>query len=376
MRVLHLIGAAEDSGGILAMLRSLQRAPALREWRHTVWVNAAYRETRQPALDYRYSRHLRSECDPHLRLAWHAWRALGELRALLQREPFDLLHAHSRGALLVAMMVATRWRRRVLFTSHGRGKRTWLYARAGKLRRLYVVPLTHEMARHYRLREDPPRIQIISACCADAFFSAPLVPPRFTPAGSLPLRLAGVGNIVRWKNWDLALRALALLPAPDRRRVKFTLWGPVVAEPDARRFAAELRRLIAAEGLGDQVELAGPTNAIGEAIQAADWLLHPTTNEPCSVGLMEGLALGRPAVVSASGGSVEIVAHGKTGLHFAPGSAEDLAAKLGMILRGEPQLLPPAAIRESVRPRSATCVAEAYARLYGAILGAEPPPPA
>ena len=90
----------------------------------------------------------------------------------------------------------------------------------------------------------------------------------------------------------------------------------------------------------------------------------PSTNEACSVALIEGLALGLPALVSASGGSVDIIANGKNGLLFAPENSADLAAKLRSIVAGETVLLHPAEIRETVRSRSASVVASEYEKLY------------
>ena len=55
MRILHLLGATDDTGGILTVLRNLQETAVPGGWQHVVWVNEAYRESRRPALDYRYS---------------------------------------------------------------------------------------------------------------------------------------------------------------------------------------------------------------------------------------------------------------------------------------------------------------------------------
>jgi phosphatidylinositol alpha 1,6-mannosyltransferase len=95
------------------------------------------------------------------------------------------------------------------------------------------------------------------------------------------------------------------------------------------------------------------------------------------VALIEALALGVPALVSASGGNVDIVRDGVTGLLFEPDSIPALAARLGQIARGECRITSPEAVRESVHHRSASAVAAAYEAVYleagGLPSGAEAP---
>lgn len=287
---------------------------------------------------------------------------------LLEKERFDLVHAHTRGALLLAVKIAARLKRPVVFTNHNYARRRWLYSWAAARPRVHTVLLTPNMARHYGLEISPPRASLISAACADDFFTAPLVPR----AGRKALRLVGVGSLVRWKNWHLVIEALAQLDAAERERIQFRLWGPVPNEPTAQAYAEELRRAVQVHGLRSQFDFCGPTNSIREALADADWFVLPSTNEPCSVALIEALASGLPAIVSDSGGSPDIVKAERTGLLFAPEDATALAGQLRRALRGEPRLVPPSELRESVRQRSAANVAPQYAALYWQILAAEP----
>ena len=126
MKILHLLGATEDTGGILTVLRNLQNADRTGT-EHVVLVHEAYRETRQPALTYRRSRHLVAESPRHGELLRRALPALRELRQLLRKEHFDVLHGHSRGALLLALGISLGWRRPVLFTHHAYARRKGLY---------------------------------------------------------------------------------------------------------------------------------------------------------------------------------------------------------------------------------------------------------
>jgi len=367
MKILHLCGDVEDNGGILSVLRNLQTASAPWGWKHVVWVNRRYEEKRRPPLDYRRGDWLVNESESHLDLLRRALPAAGELRGLLREENFDILHAHTRGALPLAMIIAGIWRKPIVYTCHTLGTRIQLYRLAARFKHLHLVLLTRNMTEHYGLAESP-RLSVISACCADRFFLEPLASQRHVPGQGNVLKLAAFGNIVRWKKWDLILEAIGLLPESDRKLIRLSLWGPVSNVADSIKYKSELDAAVDRLRIGSQVKLCGPTETIADAIRNAHWMVHPTPNEPCSVAMMEALALGLPVLAAAGGGSREIVQPGKNGLHFEPGSASDLAAKIRCLLHDDPALPSAAEIRESVRSRSATAVAEKYRELYSQIL--------
>lgn len=359
--MLHLVGATGDHGGILSVIRSIQSSTETAATAHFVWVNEAFRQTRSPTLELRFSRHALDEDSNHLRLLCRSVRAWPGLRRLLSKERFDVVHAHTRGTFpLSCAHTAFAQTPRAIFTNHTYARRTGMYRRAGSWSRLTTVLLTPNMARHYGLTPSE-NIRLISACGADTFFDQSLL-PRPTAAGSL--RLVGIGNLVRWKRWDLIVRALALLPAEIRRIIHFDVWGPIPDETDAHAFAQELKSLTNSLGLNDTVRFPGATNQVSEMVTAADVFVLPSTNEPCSVALIEAMACGRPVLASRSGGNVDIVQDGQTGLLFTPDSAEDLARCLRRFLDGSFVPASPEVIRESVRQRSAAVVGAEYLRLY------------
>ena len=365
LKVLHLVGARSDQGGILSVLRALQSARPERmspPVQPVVWVHESFVERRPPPLDLRRDPHAQDEEASHLRLLVSALRSWPGLRRLLAAESFDLVHAHTRGSFPLAVWLARCTRSNipaVLFTNHTYARRTGMYRTAVRRLGLPMVLLTPNMARHYGL-DGSPGVEIISACASDRFFEIPLVPP---PTGSR-VRLVGVGNLVRWKNWHLLLEAWARVSPELRQRGCFELWGPTQEDTEGRKYAEELHARRDQLGLRGIVEFCGPTNAVAEKLVAADWFVLPSTNEPCSVALMEALALGRPALVSGSGGNVDIVQPGANGRHFVPEDPADLARQLEGILRGERVSLDAAGLRGSVHSRAAQSVAGQYGELY------------
>ncbi len=377
LKVLHLVGARSDQGGILSVLRALQSAgaaaadPATPRIQPSVWVHDSFVECRPPPLDLRRNPAAMDEATSHLRLLMAAWRSWPGLRRLLEAETFDVVHGHSRGAFPLTVWLARRRRAggvgpAAVFTNHTYARRTGMYRTAVRRLHLPMVLLTPNMARHYDLA-DAPEVDIISACAGDRFFTAPLTPGPGAVTGRI--RFVGVGNLVRWKNWHRLLEAWGQLPADLRARGCLDLWGPTLEDEEGRRYAAELHATRERLGLTDSVEFRGPTNAIVETVAGADWFVLPSTNEPCSVALMEALALGRPALVSASGGNVDIVRPGVNGRHFVPDDVADLTRQLTAILRGEGGTATPAEIRASVQHRAAGPVAAQYANLYLPLTG-------
>jgi glycosyltransferase involved in cell wall biosynthesis len=358
MKVLHLLGAREDTGGILAVIRSLDEAGGAR-CRNAAWVNEHFEQRRRPELDLRMAPYAMDESSSHLRLLAAAARSWPSLRRLLRKETFDIVHGHSRGAFPLMLALAACGWTRLIYTNHTYAKRTAMYRVAAKCRRVRWVFLTPNMARHYGLRPALGRVESISACVADGYFNVPLRPHRRRLT-----RWVGVGNLVRWKRWDLAAEALRRLSGPGVSDITLTVFGPTPDDSDAKRYEAELRVLACAPELAGRFALAGPTHRIGEELAGADGLLLPSTNEPCSVALMEALASGKPAVVSATGGNVDIIENGRTGVLFKDGDPDDLARVLRDAAGGGFAPAAPEAVRESVRSRSAAAVFTKYLALY------------
>jgi len=363
LTILHLVGDQEDTGGILSVIRNLQSVNGDGSFRHVVWVQHRYQETRKPTLEYRYSRWIRAESSRHIGLILRSLPATYELLKLIRTERFDVLHAHTRGTLPVALFYSEFAKRPVLFTNHNYAKRLGLYRWTARQNRLHTVALTPNMVRHYDLDQDNPRLHTISACFGDEFLQHPLVERQDNRTAGRPVRLIGVGSIVGWKKWDLAIEAIRRLPDALRQKIEFNVWGPTLYFPEAQTYTAQLKEQTAQAGLSNQVYLRGASPRILDELRRSDLFLLPSTNEPCSVALMEALALGLPAIVSRSGGCVDIVKPG-CGLHFEPDDPDSLREALEQALLAPDAFDAPARIRDSVKDRCASQVSEAYRKIW------------
>ena len=138
-----------------------------------------------------------------------------------------------------------------------------------------------------------------------------------------------VGMNYRLKGLAQLLRALALVPADRRFRVA------VIGSPRYGRYEALARRL----GVLDRVRFLGFRADPRDAYFAADFLVHPTFYDPCSLVALEALACGLPVVTSRYNGASEKLSPPDDGLVVAdPHNARELAAALTDML--DPARLP------------------------------------
>jgi glycosyltransferase involved in cell wall biosynthesis len=156
---------------------------------------------------------------------------------------------------------------------------------------------------------------------------------RFPLAADRPWtgRLLYAGRLSPPKGVDVAIRALALLPADA------TL--DIVGAGDPA-YEAELRALAAGLGMSHRVRMRGPCRpgAMAAVLASADAVLFPVRwAEPWGRVAVEAMATGRPVVATGRGGSAEYLRHEDNALVVAPDDATALAAAVAR-LAADPDL--------------------------------------
>jgi UDP-glucose:(heptosyl)LPS alpha-1,3-glucosyltransferase len=195
---------------------------------------------------------------------------------------------------------------------------------------LCVSELVKQTARtHYGLPED----RLVT------LFNA-IDPARFNPAAKL-----GAGAAVR-QQLDLGPdKVVALIVAQDFHRkgvrpaieaiakvADHRLVLVVVGKPDPR----EYRALAVTLGIADRVIFAGPTVDTYPHYQAADLFVLPTWHDPCSLVVLEALAMGLPTITTAQNGAHEAMTEGVHGYTLAsPADVDGLAARLREMIPAE-----------------------------------------
>lgn len=126
----------------------------------------------------------------------------------------------------------------------------------------------------------------------------------------------------RLKGLEPLLYAVARLPQAPFRLL-------VVGGPNTGRYERLARRL----GVSERVCFAGYCGQMREAYFAADFLVHPTFYDPCSLVVLEALACGLPVVTSRSNGAGELLTPPREGYVVAsPHNHDRLAWAMAQLL--------------------------------------------
>ena len=91
-RVLHLVGALEDNGGILSTIRGVASHGAALGWEHLTWMRRGFVQVRSPRLDIVESPFALGESGSHLRLLASAACAFPGLRRLVRQREIGRAH--------------------------------------------------------------------------------------------------------------------------------------------------------------------------------------------------------------------------------------------------------------------------------------------
>jgi len=347
--VLHYTGAADDAGGIVSVVRALAGAG---RFECILGLSAGGVQRRTPRLPVLEWPPLAAE-KIGLRTWWRAGVVARAVRGWLAEDPARIFHGHSRAGLLVALRLRARGESRVVASVHCYGRQRWFYRAAARRLGSRLFWLSPAMRAYYGL-PDRGWDQCIPG-------GAPRAAVRRGPAASGCLRLAGVGMLVRWKRWDLVLRALARLPAPLCSQVTFTHIG---GGDDA--LADELRRTAHDLGVADRARFLGPRPSPDDLWRDADVLVVASDREPFSMAMLEALAAGVPVLAADSGGAVDVIRPEENGWLFRSGDTADLAARIAS-LAARPER--PASGPDLPARFTAEGAAEAWSRVYRAVVG-------
>ncbi len=131
-----------------------------------------------------------------------------------------------------------------------------------------------------------------------------------------------LGRVSPVKNIEVLIRAVALM----KNKIPVKIYGPA---EDV--YLAQLRRLVADEGLEKYIEFLGPVFKVEEKIRVIDRakvFVLPSLRESMPQSLIEGMSRGKVVISSDNLGGKELVTDNENGILFSNGVAEDLARKL------------------------------------------------
>jgi glycosyltransferase involved in cell wall biosynthesis len=187
---------------------------------------------------------------------------------------------------------------------------------------------------------------------------------------SAPL-LASVSRLFSWKGQRELIQAFALARA-ELPELRLVVVGADAPHVHGASFTDELKQLARSLGVHEHVTFTGARSDIPAVMAACDVFTLPSFEEPFGLVFLEAMAMQRPVVAIANGGTPEVVEHGVTGLLSPPWDIPELARNITSLVRdperrrsfgsaGRARLL-----ERFDAPRMAQDAAAAYQTLLGA----------
>ena len=293
------------------------------------------------------------------RKALSTLRHVRTLRALLQRERVDVVHARSRLPAWVGWLalrgMAASIRPRWVTTVHGLNSPS-RYSRimASGERVICVSGTVRDYVLEHYPRTPADRLRVIARGIDTSAFARTSCPdsaarewamaqhPALSGAGPL-LLLPGRGT--RLKGHGDAVDLLARLRADG---IDARLWLPGAREAGRERYIAELEAHAAERGVAACIAFTPPTAHISRAYAASDLVLQ-LSHKPEAFGrtVIEALAVGRPVLGWAHGGVGELLRELQLEGAVAPFDADALHAAATRLLAQPPR--PPDTIPHTLR---------------------------
>jgi glycosyltransferase involved in cell wall biosynthesis len=134
------------------------------------------------------------------------------------------------------------------------------------------------------------------------------------------------GRLLRGKGLETLVEAMAAPALPPGLRL--VLLGSGEGQLDVE---PELRRRVDERGLAGRVTFAGRVTNVADHLRAADLFVFPSLFEALGIALVEAAACGLPAIASRTGGIVDVVEDGRSGVLVAPGDASALTGALAAL---------------------------------------------
>jgi len=167
-----------------------------------------------------------------------------------------------------------------------------------------------------------------------------------------------VGRLVEVKCVDVLVRAAALLGAEGRQETV------VICGDGPQR--ESLQALARALHVADRVRFLGERPDVADLIEAADLVVLPSRHEGLSNVILEAMRGERPVVATRTGGNVELVDHGRTGLLVEVGDHRALATAIRQLSDDAPRrcAMGRRAAERAARNFSRPRMVQAFAAIY------------
>jgi glycosyltransferase involved in cell wall biosynthesis len=294
-------------------------------------------------LDGVYSRTNTSSVRRHqaVRAGMVLSHSVAKLKHIIRDRGIDLVDNHLVVANLVGVLAGKTARARTVVTLYGApGWKPFLL----RLSEQVVLGMADAVVTDSQARCDDIRRWMIRSHPKLTVIPNPIFPPSTLRTSNEMRNLLGlpedprvrvIGQVsrlipIKGHTVFLAAARLVLDQEPD---TAFLLVGYDGAADSYKRCLA---RQAANLGIADRVRIVGYPDSIGDVWKAIDIHGHASLVDSLPSAIIEGMSLGKPAVVTSVGGIPEMVENDRTGLLVPPGDPKALSKALLRLLR-EPE---------------------------------------
>jgi len=260
------------------------------------------------------------------------------IRQLMKKENVDILHLRSRMPAWVGYLAwksLPKARRPVVVTTFHGFYSVNAYS-AIMARGEGVIAISEGIKKHIFEKYDCVRdVRLIFRGVDSSYFNPDNVDSsrqeKFKKTWKLSERkkvLMLPGRLTRLKGQMVFLKSLLHVKYSDYIAV---LVGDTFDNPG---YTAELNEFIDNNGLSDRATLVGYCDDMPAAFMLADIVLSTSSSEPEAFGrtTIEAMAMGKPVIATAHGGSLETVIHGENGWLVTPSDEKEIAMAIDKAL--------------------------------------------
>lgn len=307
----------------------------------------------------------------------HDWGVSRRMAGAIRERDIDIVHAHQYTPFFYSALAKPLcgFRPKLILTEHGRHFPDHVAPLRRAVNRLVLDRFADAVTACCRFSAEGliktdgfagARIEIIENGIEVAHYSPPADKALAKEdAGLEPNRryLIHVARHHPVKDQPTLIRGFALA-APDLPGVDLLMVGDGPLRQELENLAVELR-------VPNRVKFLGIRMDIPELMRASDAFILTSVSEAASLTLLEAMASGLPAIVTAVGGNPEIVRHEREGILFPRGDADACAAAIRRTFR-DPELaatLGAAGRERAVEHHQLTRTIEEYYNLYCRLIG-------
>lgn len=301
-------------------------------------------------------------------------KCLSQLKELLSREQYDLVHTHTEtGGLLLKLAYSEKGKSKFIFTPHGMS-----FWKGSSLKsQLVYRPLERWICSAMDMNlgmnmEEVENLEQWNKRTAHYVHGVGLNVARMqNPSRSREQMreefgltesdkfIVSIGELDDNKNHITVIKALATL---GRKDFKYVVCG---VGPNKDMLLAEAE----CTGLKENVILAGYRSDIPDVLNAADIFVFPSFHEGMPVSALEAMACSLPVVCSAIRGNVDVVKDGDNGYLFKPSDVDTLSRQIALLMDNDAlRQQMGAKNKEIVREFSLGAVTEELKAIYSKVL--------